>query len=323
MEGLNVVDGAASIMDLMDQGTIEFELDYEDEDEDSEVAPEEVSEEEESEDDTEDDSEEDEDDGDTEEEPEESDEDPEGPLFDIEIDGETYEVNEEELRSGYLRNEQLVQRQGELEEEYSAKVIELEQDRQQLAEQLDALLLEGNVALQKYRNVNWEQFKQQDPDGYKQARLDYMEAQEQVQARAYRRNQIQALDNEASRIRHEAYLKSQQTIAATLIPELKEAGFIDNLLKYGKSVGYTEEDIRGIADAKALFILNQARLYAESQVKRKEAKAKVSKDLPPVIKPGVPKTKAQADGQRSKAGLTQLRKTGNIKDAASILLDFV
>lgn len=315
-EAIDVFEGASALVDLMnDDGFTEVDelnfvkqVDPEDEDED------EIDEVE---------TEEDEEDPEDESEDEESEDEGESELFEVEIDGEVYEVNEEELLSGYLRNETLVKRQNELEEEYQAKTVELETDRQRLAEQLDALLLEGNVTLQKYRNVDWNALKQEDPESYRQARLEYIEAQETAQFHTQRRNQLAALDAQAKQLRHSAYLKSQHQLAEKLIPELKEEGFVDNLLKYGKSIGFTEDDIRGISDAKALFILNQARLYAESQVKRKEAHVKVSKDLPPVIKPGAPKTKAQEGSHSAKVARAQLGKTHSIRDAAAVLLDFV
>lgn len=319
-ESIDVFEGASALVDLMnDDGFTEVdELNFvkqddpedEDEDEVEEVDAEDEDEGDEPEEDSEDDEPEDEEEG-------------ESQLFEVEIDGETYEVNEEELLSGYLRNETLVKRQNELEEGYQSKVIELESDRQRLAEQLDALLLEGNVTLQKYRNVDWNALKQDDPESYRQARLEYIEAQETAHFHTQRRNQLAALDNEAKQLRHNAYLKSQHQLAEKLIPELKEEGFVDNLLKYGKSIGFTEDDIRGISDAKALFILNQARLYAESQVKRKEAQVKVSKDLPPVIKPGAPKTKAQEGSHSAKIAREKLGKTHSLRDAAAVLLDFV
>ena len=318
-ESIDVFEGASALVDLMnDDGFTEVDelnfvkqVDPEDEDEDEVDEVEAEEDEEEPEDEPED------------EESEEEEDEGESELFEVEIDGEVYEVNEEELLSGYLRNETLVKRQNELEEEYQAKTVELETDRQRLAEQLDALLLEGNVTLQKYRNVDWNALKQEDPESYRQARLEYIEAQEVAQFHTQRRNQLAELDAQAKQLRHNAYLKSQHQLAEKLIPELKEEGFVDNLLKYGKSIGFTEDDIRGISDAKALFILNQARLYAESQVKRKEAHVKVSKDLPPVIKPGAPKTKAQEGSHSAKIAREKLGKTHSLRDAAAVLLDFV
>lgn len=324
MDPIDTIDAADIIeANLDDNGWLRQDSDIEfvksEVDEDGE--PVEVEEEEDSEEESEEDTNDEEVDSEDEESEEGS---TEEELFEIEIDGETYEVNKEELYAGYLRNEELAKRRAEVEEAVQAKETELETERQRLVDALDAVLLEGNVTLQKYRNVDWEGIKATNPEGYKQARLEYIEAQEQQQQRESRRNAILQMQQQAQAIKHQAYLQSQHKLAAQLIPELKEEGFADKLVSYGKTIGYTEEDIRSISDAKSLFILNQARLYAESQVRKKAAlEKKVSKDLPPVVKPGAPKTNAQEDSRRRKETLARLGKTKSVRDAAAVLLDFV
>lgn len=254
----------------------------------------------------------------------EAEEESEEELFEIEIDGEVYEVNKEELYSGYLRNEELVKRQTEVETQLQEREAELEAEQARVADYLEQLLLEGNVVIQKYRNIDWEGLKAEDPDTYKQARLEFIEAQEQQQARAARRDQIVNMHKKAQEIKHQAYLQSQHKLAEQLIPELKQEGFADQLVSFGKSVGYTEDEIKSISDAKALFVLNQARLYAESQVRKKAAlEKKVSKDLPPVVKPGAPKTKAQESSKQRREAIGKLKSTHSLRDAASVLMDFV
>lgn len=260
--------------------------------------------------------------GEAEEESEEGSEEDE--LFEIEIGDEVYEVNKEELLSGYLRNEELVKRQTELEAQAQEREAELEAEQARVADYLEQLLLEGNIVIQKYRNIDWDQLKSEDPDGYRQARLEFIEAQEQQQARAARREQIVNMHKKAQEIKHQAYLQSQHKLAEQLIPELKQEGFADQLVSFGKSIGYTEDEIKSISDAKALFVLNQARLYAESQVRKKAAlEKKVSKDLPPVVKPGAPKTKAQESSKQRREAIGKLKTTHSLRDAASVLMDFV
>jgi len=321
-EALNVTDMAAQLESMMDdngdfieteESTEEVQGVTEDHVEDFEE-PEGESEE------TEDDAEEDE----PEEEDEEStEEESEDQFFEIEIDGEAYEVNQEELVSGYLRNEQLLKRQAELESEYQQKLDAAEEERAQLIQALQSVSLEQDVSLRKFQNVDWERLKAADPEGYKEALVAYTEAQRQAQLTKAKRDQLANLHQQAQLIKHEAYLKQQREIAQQLIPEASQDGFADSLIAYGKSIGFTEEDIRGIADAKALFILNQARLYSELQVKHKAAKEKVSKELPPVVKPGAPKTKSQEEGRRAKALRQRLNSTHDIRDAAAVLEAFV
>lgn len=321
MNGQSVNEVAFQLEEIMDeQGDFMEEAEVE-ETLDEEVETEEETEEVESEEEETEESEE-EDGEETEEETEEVESEEEA-LFELTIDGEVYEVNEEELRSGYLRNEQLVKRQSELEAEYQEKLSALEDDRSKLLEELQVVTLETNVGLRKFENLNWQQLKATDPEGYKEALVEFAEARQAAAHQEHKRQQLVALNAEAQRIRHDAYLKQQQKVAMQLIPEIAEEGFADSLVAYGKSIGFTEEDIRSISDAKAIFILNQARLYAESKVKQKAAKEKLSKDLPPVIKPGAPKTKSQEEGRKSKALRSKFNQSHDLRDAAAVLLEYV
>lgn len=269
-------------------------------------------------DDTED---EDSDEDEAEEEPEA---DPEDALFDIEIDGEEYEVNLPELKEGYLRSEELARRTTELETEYQEKISSVEAREAALAAELESLVLTQSVELQRYRNVDWEALKRDDPEQYRNLRIQAIDAQEQVQKLSQRRADIQRLHNQAQAIRQEAYLKDQREIAKRLIPDFEKPEFQQSVLQYGKQIGYTEEEIQGISDARQLLILNQARLFAESQVRRKAAlEKKESKDLPPAIKPGAPKTKTQEEGRKSKHLRSKLNQTHDLRDAAAVLLDYV
>lgn len=274
---------------------------------------------------------EDEDEEDTEdEEDEESEEDPEAEskdettdqLFDIEIDGEEYEVNLEELKSGYLRNEALVKRQTELETSFQAKEQEIEQERAGLTQEYENVLWMQAMEMQPFRNVNWEQLKQLDPVEYKEKRLAYNEAQERFQATRQRVAEITKLNEEAQAIKHKAYVEAQIKLAQELIPEFKEPDFKDKLVAYGEKIGFTKEELEGIADAKQLLVLNQARLYAESLVRRKEAeKKKVSKEVPPVLKPGAPKTAEHGKARQAKASRDAFGKSRSVQDAARVFLD--
>ena len=270
----------------------------------------------------EDEEEDSEDDEEGEEEAPEDEDEPSDKLFDIEIDGEEYEVNLEELKSGYLRNEALVKRQVELESSFSAKEQELEQERVGLTQEYENVLWMQAMELQPFRNTNWAELKDLDPVEYKEKRLAYNEAQERFQATRQRVAEITKLNEQAQAVKHQAHVESQIKLARELIPEMKEPDFKDKLVAYGEKIGFTQEEIEGIADAKQLLVLNQARLYAESQVRRKEAeKKKVSKEVPPVLKPGAPKTAEHGKARQAKASRDAFGKSRSVQDAARVFLD--
>ena len=301
---LTVPSAAEELLDFVDlpEEELEEELEEIEEEEDLEEDPEEDSEE------------------DSEEEPEE---DPEEDLIEIVIDDETYEVNLEELKSGYLRNEELVKAKEKLDELVSEKEYELLTERDKLVEHYNQLILEDGMSLQQYKNIDWEKFRQQDPENYREWRIKYIEAQEVLQSRLKRRDQIATLHTKQQELRQQAYVVKQQKLALELIPELEDPTFIDEVVSYGESVGFSREEILAITEAKQLFVLKQAMENSRAKVQRAAAIEKKEKVVPKVVKPGTPTSQSESTKGKNTQLRAKLNSTHSLKDAAAVLLDFV
>ncbi|WIC41648.1 capsid and scaffold [Pseudomonas phage HZ2201] len=279
--------------------------------------------------------------GESEDEPEEeseeeSEEDPEGEsedepeadaeddlsekLFEIPIGDDIYEVNFEELKSGYLRNEEFVTRQAELEEEYAAKLESVDAERANLLAELEQYTVTAIAGANQYDSINWEQLKAQDPEKYQKLRLEALEARDQAQALIKRRNDIKAMQEKRAEIIHSSYIKRQTELAKKLIPEMTtDETWGDKIVAYGKSIGYSEDEIRGIADARQLAVLDAARKWAESQVRRKAAlEKKEETELPAAVKPVARRAEASEGSKRVKAARANLRKDQSVEAAAAL-----
>lgn len=268
----------------------------------------------------------DEDDDDEDSEEEEPEESEEGgitdeTLVDIQIGEDTYEVNFAELRAGYLRNEEYVNRVQKVEQEYDSKLAALEAREAELSEELRLASVMVTGDLNAYEQVNWAALKTADPAKYQELRVEYVEAKERAQAVEARRQNINAMHTEAQRLRHQAYVKNQMSLADSLVPGWREPKFLEDLVAFGKSIGHTEEEIRGISDARHLLVLNSARLHAESQVRRKEAmEKKVTKKLPPVNKPGAVKEQTSTDRRVVKNAQQRFNRDKSVDSAAALLM---
>ena len=328
-EPIDTGDAAGSIEDLIDDngwlpGDAEYEAPVveataEDEDEeDDETDSDEPTEESEEEDTEESD----------EEESEESEEDKteavsDETLVDIQIGEDTYEVNFAELKAGYLRNEEFVNKVTAQEAEYDSKLAALETREAELSEELRLASVMVTGDLNAYETINWVGLKAADPAKYQELRVQYAEAKERATAVESRRQNINKMHQEAQRLRHNAHIKNQMVLADTLVPGWREPKFLDDLVSYGKSIGHTEEEIRGISDARHLLVLNNARLHAESQVRRKEAmEKKVTAKLPPVNKPGVAKEKTSTDRRVVKNAQAAFQRDKSVESAAALLMNF-
>lgn len=257
---------------------------------------------------------------DPEHQPDESDEGDEQ-LIEIEIGEDVYEVNLEELKTGYLRQEEFVNRQTALEEDYLSKFEDLDAERARLLDEIEQYAVVAIAGANQYKNINWNALKQQDPAKYQQLRLEALEAQDQADKVQKRRNDIKQMKEQREAILHKARVEHQTELAKKLIPEMGDADWAERMFKYGQTVGYTPEDIGNIADARQLAVLNAARLWSESQVRRKAAAAKKDPvEVPEAIKPAARKSGTPEQGKRVKAALSHLRKDQSVDAAANYFL---
>ena len=244
-------------------------------------------------------------------------------LVDLDINGETYEVNFHELKSGYLRNEDYVNKVNALQVEHDAKVEALEAKQAELVDELRALSVIVTSDAARYDKINWEALKQQDPERYATLRVEALEAKEQAQKLEQRRQQVQQLHEKAQQVRYEVYVKQQTELVEKLIPNIREPEVLQGLLAYGQEVGYTKDEILNMVDARQLLLLHNSMQHAKSVVRRKEAvEKKVSKDLPPVVKPGQQKPKSSTDRLVVKNARARLQKEQSVDAAAAVFATF-
>lgn len=242
-------------------------------------------------------------------------------LVDIQIGDDIYEVNFAELRSGYLRQEEYASKVQAAEAEYNSKLSALENREAELAEELRLASVMVTGDLQKYNQINWVALKDQDPAKYQELRLAAMEANEKAQAVEARRQGIKQMHEQAQALRHKAYVAGQLELAEKLIPGFREPENLNALVAYGESIGWTKDDIYGIADARQLLTLHNAMLYSKSLVKKKEAmEKKVTKDLPPVVKPGAAKEKTSTDRRVVKNAQAAFKRDKSVESAAALLM---
>lgn len=242
-------------------------------------------------------------------------------LVDIKIGEDDYEVNFAELKSGYLRNEDYVTKVQVHEAEYLEKSAKVEQLEAELAEELQhaSVIAVGDLA--KYDTINWVALKQADPAKYNELRVEATEAREAANQIIQRREVIKQMHTQAQQLRHNAYVKGQIELADKLVPGFREPEFFASLVKYGEQIGYSKQDIENISDARQLLLLNNARLFAEGVVRRKNAEAtqRPKAELPPVVKPGQKKSASTANNQKSKVLSARLKSDGSVESAAAYL----
>lgn len=250
-------------------------------------------------------------------------------LYTLTVNGENVEVTLDELKKGYSRQS-----------DYTRKTEKLSQDRksvEELKNENTRLNEEAKIKRDQYEKqlqVLSEQLKASEPqvDMERLYREDPAEFVKQ-KAEQDRRKELQvAAQQEQDRIRLEKqqesekvysqYLENERKLLADKLPIYsdKDKGpqFVKNLTDYAKSIGYTDQEIAMLVDHRAVLMLANA--YRYDKLKQANLKNKKVTKVSKVVSSSSPKVQDDDEvAKRLKSKKANLRRTGKVQDAASVL----
>jgi hypothetical protein len=256
------------------------------------------------------------------EEAEEAEEAPEGEtkeekevrLLKLKIDGMEQDVPEEEVKSGYLRQKDYTRKTQELAEERKATAAERAELRQVTERYLTNIqaIQEALDGLSSVQEPDWDaEAKSSTPEEFTRKWNAWKKGAEQRAILQAEQAAAQELREKETKREREARLAQEWEKLGEVIPEWKdpEKGKVlrEDLSAYAKSLGFSDDDIGNIEDHRALVILNESRLWRESQKRRPKVEEKVEKAIAglkptsPAPRP-VAKVAAQAKARAAQTG---------------------
>lgn len=91
------------------------------------------------------------------------------------------------------------------------------------------------------------------------------------------------------------------------------------VVKAAQEVGYTQEELKSVFDVRFVRLAHKAAQYDRLLASKAQASEKATK-APPVVKPGVGSGQRAASEQRYKDARGALKKSGDVRDAARLLM---
>lgn len=247
-------------------------------------------------------------------------------IYTVKVDGEEYEVTQDELLNGYQRQQAYTKRSQELAEQRKA----FEAEAQQVAQMRDAYAQQLEQLSEQLQQVNdqepdWnelaKQYSAEELFVYK-AQLDKQKEQaRQVEAERQAIAQQQAQEQQAQMQQH---LAKQREEMLDRIPQWRDEDVRtserEQIIKYAQqSVGFSPQEIANASDARAIELLYKAWQWDNLQSKKPAAKKKASK-APKMAKAGQPKTKAQVASRQKQKSLKRLNNERSIDAAVNYLM---
>ena len=204
---------------------------------------------------------------------------------------------------------------------------DLESQKNSLRQSYDAKLTELNELIatadatvrQQQGSQDLQRLYEEDPT--QAAKLDYQLRQQQMQL-----DNVRAKAREAQAKQYNDFLETQRELAATKIPEYSDPSKADqfriNMRNSLRGYGFSDDEIGTLADHRFLMVAKDAMSYQSLKDKRPIVQKKVA-NAPKVVKSGVAKSSTSSGREQIRNKIGKLRKTGNINDASSAILDII
>jgi hypothetical protein len=265
----------------------------------------------------------------TEEEQEDDEtEEEEQPRYKVKAAGEEKEVTLDELVKGYQLGADYTKKTTEVAEQ--RKAVEAERAAIEEAKYARDTYAQRLQAIEQFITSQMPQedlsyLKENDPIGYAVKVAELSEKKEQlnaIRAEQYRIGQIQ--QSEQAQAMQQRVAQEAQKLTAVL-PEFSDPtkGEIvrKEIRNYGKTLGFTDEELSHVYDSRHVVTLHKAMMYDKLQKSKPSVTKKVN-EAPKMLKAGSANTK-ESNKETIKKQSQQLRQTGRVRDAAALFEQFL
>jgi hypothetical protein len=253
----------------------------------------------------------------------------EEPSYVIKAAGEEKEVPLSELIKGYQLGADYTKKTTEVAEQ--RKLVEAERGaieeakyaRDNYAQRLQAI---DNFLTSQMPQEDLHSLKENDPIGYAVKVAEISEKKEQLQAiRAEQARIAQEQQSDYARAMSDR-VQQEASKLAQVLPEFSDPVKGDNFRKeirnYGKTLGFTDEELSQVYDSRHVLTLQKAMMYDKLQ-KSKPAITKKVNEAPRMLRAGTSGGNKQSDAQILQKQKTQLRTSGKVRDAAALFEQFL
>ena len=249
--------------------------------------------------------------------------------FKVKVDNEEIEVTLEELQQGYSRTKDYTKKTQALAE--TRKTVEAERARIEEAKQLrdtyaQRLQVIEQMLNQNPDNENLAELKESDPIGYAIKVAERSEKEKQLQAVQAERQRIATQQSQEQQEQLKGHLAQEAQKLKEWIPEFRDEAKADLARKeikaYAKSIGFSDQELANVYDARAVQTLYKAMQY-EKLMKGKGVATKKVTEAPKTLKAGAAQPQGSSEQEAMKKQFQKLKQSGKKQDAAKLFEKFI
>lgn len=244
----------------------------------------------------------------------------------VDADGHTIYRTVAELKADGLRQQDYSRKTAELAQQrkaLEAEIHHVEAVKQERAYHAQALTAFQQKLVQEFTPLNDAQLSElrlHDPMAYNLYRLDMADRERAYAQAEYAKQQLAHKNVEDAKRQHQTILAGESEKMFNAHPEWRDpkvfARARETILAYGKTQGFSEEELNAATDARAVISLYDAAIAAKVK-SAKPVNAKADKAPKPMPTQSAPsrQPRSQTDLRRAQQ---RLAKTGSVDDAAEI-----
>jgi len=248
--------------------------------------------------------------------------------YTVKAAGEEKQVTLDELMQGYQLGADYTKKTQEVAEQ--RKAVEAEAKAIQEAKQVRDTYAQRLQAIEQFLTGNQDSpedlaaMKENDPIGYAVKVAELTEKKEQLaqvraeQQRLAQQQQAEQQQEMAKHVQQEAQKLSQ------VLPEFsdptKGEQLRSEIRNYGKSVGFTDQELSQVYDSRHVLTLHKAMMYDKLQ-KSKPAVSKKVAQAPKMVKAGTKVKEGNTDVRKKQ--MNKLKQSGKVRDAAALFENFI
>ncbi len=243
-------------------------------------------------------------------------------VFDVQVNGETVQVTQEELLSGYSREADYTRHKQEVASEQQELVTERQAVQAERAK-YDGMLgqLQEIIEQSLPQEPDWTKLRAETPDEFPAVYAEWTQRKGQMEKVQAERQRVWEQERADQQKVQTSVIEEERVKLQKALPDLFDADKSQTLgvemLETATGMGYSPEEVSAVLDSRALRLLHDATQYRLLQKKGKIVKTRAKNT--PTIKPGAAKKRATARTKVHDAE-SRLRKSGTVEDAAQVFL---
>jgi len=245
------------------------------------------------------------------------------PLHKVKVNGQEFDVTLDELRNGYSRDADYRQKTEELSNQRKQLQSESEKQRQDYSQKLTELNQMMSIAQQQLNEeanqVDLEKLYEDDPS-------EAMRIERRMKKKQEKLDQAMQQSQAEQKQQFESFLQDQQTKLVAKMPEFNDPQKASQLKASMKNTltnyGFNNQEIAQVYDHRIVMLVNDAMKYRNMQSSKPGLAKKILKPGK-VLSSGVKQNQSDVSLKAKREKLSRLKKSGSVKDAASIFLDMI